>query len=122
MKKTVVIGLLVIVLAFGFIGCDDGNDNGNGNDNSNGNDNGTNWWIWHSSMADGSYIPTAIVNIIPSSDDTGVDVIVTGTVNNSGSWASQFGYDYTATISKTYTVSWKGSANNIPFENVTIGL
>jgi len=36
MKKTVFFGLLIIVLAFCFIGCDEGN--GNGNETGNGND------------------------------------------------------------------------------------
>jgi hypothetical protein len=46
MRKTVFYGLLVIILAFGFIACDDGNSNdgnGNGNGNGGGNPYAGNW-------------------------------------------------------------------------------
>ena len=109
MKKTVFLGLLIIALVFNFIGCDD--DSGSK----------TNWWIWESTVKEASYDTTAKISISPNSNDSGCDVTVTGTPNPTNyNWATQVGYDYTATVGKTYKVTWKWVANGYTFENVTI--
>jgi hypothetical protein len=107
-------GILATALVFGMtiVGCDDGSTNGNE----------TNWWTWVSTEDD-DYTSTAQVSIAPTSDDTGCDVSVTGTANDTYyNWASQVIYEYadTVTVGKTYKVTWKWSANNKPFSNVTI--
>jgi len=104
--------LLVCLLTLGmvFVGCDNGGD-----------DDKSQWWTWNSTMKDGSYDTTAQVSITPTSDDTGCDVVVTGSPNISNyNWASQLGIDYTAIVGKTYKVTWKWQANNKSFNNVTV--
>jgi hypothetical protein len=113
MKKTVIFGLLIILLAFGFICC----DNENGKDDKP----KSKWWIWMSSVDETNYNATARVSITPNSNDSGCDVVVTGSPNGIyNSWATQVICDYTATIGKKYKVTWKWIANGYPFKDVTI--
>jgi hypothetical protein len=85
------------------------------------NESETNWWKWVSTSSNGNFYSSAQVSISPNADDSGCDVTVTGSANSTSySWASQIGYDYTATVGSKYTVSWKWKANNKTFGNVSI--
>jgi hypothetical protein len=105
---------LVAIIGFSFAACG-GDDDGGG-----GGGGGVNWWTWVSTSTDGGYDSTSQVAITPTSNNTGCDVSVTGTANNNGNWASQVVCDYTATVGKSYKVSWKWTADGKPFTNVTI--
>ena len=108
------LGMLVMVVTFGMtvIGCG-GDDDGPGGG-------GDGWWTWASTQANGNHNSTANVVITPTADNTGCAVIVTGTANQNGNWATQVGKDYTAKAGKTYKVSWKWKADSAVFKNVTI--
>jgi hypothetical protein len=110
MKK--MIGLMVIALAFALAttACDDGSGGGGGGAPPVG------WGTWVDATS------TAKVNMTPTADKQGCDVTVTGTANTPdwNNWKADVRYNYTATVGKTYKVSWKWKADDTPFQNVTI--
>ena len=110
MKKTVWIMAAALALALTATAC--GDDDGGGS---------AKWWTYVSTQANGGYNATAKVSITPAPDNSGCAVTVTGTANSSGNnWATQVGCNYTATVGKTYKVSWKWQANDTPFQKVSI--
>jgi hypothetical protein len=80
------------------------------------------WWTWVSDKNNGDeYTSTAKVKIIPTPDNTGCDVTVTGTPNAiDRNWATQIDYNYTATVGKRYKVTWKWTADSKEFRYVAI--
>jgi len=116
-NKKIWSGILVTALVLGMavVGCDDTSDNDTDNDTK------TNWWVWMSSMNESNFDATARIRITPNSDDSGCVVFVTGYAHPTGyNWATQVGYDYIATVGKTYKATWKWVANGYTFDNVSI--
>jgi len=108
------LGLIAIVAVIGFsmAACSSGGGGGEGEGE---------WWTWHSTVGEGGFNATAQVSITPTSDNTGCDVVVTGSPNDSYCyWASQVGTNYAAVAGRNYKVTWKWRANDSPFRNVTI--
>ena len=102
MNKNAFFGLLVIVLAFGFIGCEDP-------------DSSSNWWTWMDTAS------SANISFTPNPSDSGGTVVVTGTANSiSDNWRTQLLYGYNAVGGKTYSVSFSIQAIDNNFENVVI--
>ena len=107
MKKTVWLMAIALAAAVVFTACDDGSGGGTPP---------VGWGTWVDASS------TAKVNMTPTADKQGCDVTVTGTANTPdwNNWKADVRYNYTATVGKTYKVSWTWKADSTPFQNVTI--